>query len=63
MPSNNFVNEGRGVKSSHEEESDNSMEIKDVRTLEHWGRVSSTSSSCFTILTTKPAILAIRMVS
>jgi hypothetical protein len=25
--------------------------------------VSSTSSSCFTILTTKPAILAIRMVS
>jgi hypothetical protein len=35
MPSNNFVDEGRGVKSSHEEESDNSIEIKDVRTLEH----------------------------
>ncbi len=63
MPSDNFVEEGRGVKSSHKEESNNSMEIKDVRTLEHWGRVSSTSSSCFTILTTERAVLAIRMVS
>jgi hypothetical protein len=35
MPSDNFVDEGRGVKSSHEEELDSSMEIKDVRTLEH----------------------------
>jgi hypothetical protein len=35
MPFDNFVDEGRGVKCSHEDKSNNSMEIKDVRTLEH----------------------------
>jgi hypothetical protein len=35
MPFDNFVDEGRGVKSSHEEESNSSMKIEDVRTLEH----------------------------
>jgi len=35
MPYNNFVDEGRGVKSSREKKSDISMEIEDVRTLEH----------------------------
>jgi hypothetical protein len=28
------------------------MKTKDARTLEHWGKVSSTSNCCFTILTT-----------
>ncbi len=35
MPFGNFVNEGRGVKSSLEKESDDSMKTKDARASEH----------------------------
>jgi hypothetical protein len=31
----NFIDKGRGVKSPPEEESNNSMKIKDRKTLEH----------------------------
>ncbi len=61
MPFTNFVNEKRGVKSSAKEESKNLMKTKDARASKHWGRVSSTSSSCFTVLTIKPVIPTIRM--
>ncbi len=52
MPFGNSIDKGRVVKSSLEEELDISMKTKDARTLEHWGKVSSTSNCCFTILTT-----------
>jgi hypothetical protein len=35
MPFDNFVNKGRGVKSSPAEESNNSMKIEDVRDIKH----------------------------
>jgi hypothetical protein len=63
MPFDNFVDEGSDVKSSPTEESDNSMKVVDARASKHWGRVSSTSSSYFIVLTTKLAVPAIRMVS
>jgi hypothetical protein len=39
------------------------MKIEDIITLEHWGKVLSTSSFCFIVLTIKPMVLAVRMVS
>ncbi len=50
-------NEESGVKSSPTEELDNSMKVEDSRALKHWRRVSSNSSSCFTILAIDPAFL------
>jgi len=35
MPFDNFVDKGRGVKSSPKEELDNSMKKEDARALEH----------------------------
>jgi hypothetical protein len=35
MPFNNFIEKGKGVKSSPKEESNNSMKIKDARTTKH----------------------------
>jgi hypothetical protein len=35
MSFDNFVNKGKGVKSSAEEESNNSMKIEDVRAKKH----------------------------
>jgi hypothetical protein len=51
------------LSTSFEEELDNSMKTEDLRTFEHGGRVLVTSFSSFTILTTKPIILGINMVS
>jgi hypothetical protein len=33
------------------------MKVEDSRALKHWRRVSSNSSSCFTILAIDPAFL------
>ncbi len=63
MSFDTFVNEGSGVKSSVAKELNNSMKIENTRASKHWKKVSSTLSSCFTILTTKPMVPARRMVS
>jgi hypothetical protein len=63
MPFGDFVNEGRVVKSSFEEESNSSMKIKDAKASEHLGGMSSTLNSYFKIFTIEPTIFVIRMVS
>jgi len=54
------VNEG---KSSLEEESNSSMKIESARTTKLWRRMSSTSSFCLIVLTTKPTVPIVTMVS
>ncbi len=57
-----FVDEGKGVKSSLEEELNNSMKTKNARAFKHWRKMWLTLVSCFTILTTELVILNIKMV-
>jgi hypothetical protein len=57
MSFNDSVDKGRGVKSSLEEELNSSMKTENARTLEDWRKVSSTLSSCFTIISTIELII------
>jgi hypothetical protein len=63
MPFGDSINEGKGVKSPLEEESNSSMKIKDAKASKHLGGMSSTLNSYFRVFTIEPTIFVIRMVS
>ncbi len=58
-----IVDKGWGVKSSPEQKSDSSMKTNEEGLFENKGWMSLTSCSCFTILTTNPIVLDVKIVS
>ncbi len=52
-----------GVKSSPKEEFNSSMKINEIATSKNKRRMLLTSCFCFTILTTNPIIIGIKIVS